>query len=255
MSLELIIDIRETKLINYFKDYEFVTVKQLDLGDIIFKYNNDTILIMERKTLKDLASSIKDGRYRQQKSRLLQNYSKDKIIYIIEGNLNQDSEEKINGITIYTLTSTLINNMLRDNLKFYKTIDINETIKFLKNIINKIKKQGLTFLKKKDNIMIKDEFNNSMIKRTKKNNLTPSLCFLGQLCQIPNISINKANSILEKYKSMSNLILKLSTLTDDEKKKELSNIVISQKKNKNNKIVTRKLGKKTSENIINYLYF
>jgi len=45
-------------------------VKNLDIGDIII-YNGSYKLIIERKTINDLVSSIKDGRYREQKMRLL----------------------------------------------------------------------------------------------------------------------------------------------------------------------------------------
>ena len=90
--MELIIDNRET-IKNYFiekknqNNYEWVTFQNLDLGDYLFKYNNQPILIIERKTIEDLASSIKDGRYREQKTRLLNTYNKKNILYLIEGDL------------------------------------------------------------------------------------------------------------------------------------------------------------------------
>ena len=96
-----------------------------------------------------------------------------------------------------------------------------------------------------------DEFNNSLIKRNKKQNLTPTLCFLGQLCQIPGISIIKAKPIVEKYENIANLIMayESSGLTEDEKKLFLSNIVYS---TNNEKI--RKIGKKASITIYEYLF-
>ncbi len=65
----IIIDNREHHLINLLEDNEItIEKKNLDLGDIIIIKENYKILI-ERKTISDLCSSIKDGRYKEQKIR------------------------------------------------------------------------------------------------------------------------------------------------------------------------------------------
>ncbi len=250
--LEVLIDIRETKLKKHFQSLPFVTIAQLDIGDVIFKYNKEVVVIMERKRIDDLASSIKDGRYKQQKLRLLASYPKDKIIYLIEGDFNHPPNHIIQGLTYYTLTSSMINCLLRDNLKIYKTSTIKETIQFIENFITKLQKQNTSFLKAKTTQENMDDYNNSVIKRNKKKNLTPEVCFLGQLCQIPGISITKANPIVEKYKTMANLIMayEMSGLTEEEKQLFLSTIEYSQKNN--DKI--RKLGKKASMKIYQFLF-
>ena len=155
----------------------------------------------------------------------------------------------ISGLNYYTLTSSLINCLLRDDLKVYKTSNIQETIKFIENFITKLQKQGITFLKTKTKEQTEDDFKNSLIKRNKKQNLTPSLCFLGQLCQIPGISIIKAKPIVDKYENIGNLIMayESSGLTEDEKM-FLSNIIYS---TNNEKI---KIGKKASITIYKYLF-
>ena len=83
--MELIIDNRESTK-SYFeeKNYEWVSFENLDIGDYMFKYEDKIILVIERKSIQDLASSIKDGRYREQKSRLLNNYSKNNVLFLIE---------------------------------------------------------------------------------------------------------------------------------------------------------------------------
>ena len=73
--MELIIDNRET-IKDYFQDKDYVKIKNLDIGDYIFKYDDKDILIIERKTIEDYAASIKDGRHREQKQRLLSNYQR-----------------------------------------------------------------------------------------------------------------------------------------------------------------------------------
>ena len=88
--MELIIDNRES-IKKYFNDknLEWVKFQNLDLGDYVFNYNEELVCIIERKTIEDLASSIKDGRYREQKSRLIMNYPKSKLIYLIEGDFTK----------------------------------------------------------------------------------------------------------------------------------------------------------------------
>ena len=85
----LYIDVRENKLKDYFqlkhKDKSNIIIKQLDLGDIVFKNSSDsTVVIIERKTIADLRASIKDGRHREQKMRLCNNYPKEVIYYLLK---------------------------------------------------------------------------------------------------------------------------------------------------------------------------
>ena len=93
--LELIYDSRELKLKELFNaskpDYIELKESYLDLGDIIFKHNNNEVLVIERKTLSDLYSSIQDGRYKEQKIRLMSQYNREQIVYLIEGDVNNNS--------------------------------------------------------------------------------------------------------------------------------------------------------------------
>ena len=49
--MELIIDNRET-IKDYFQDKDYVKIKNLDIGDYIFKYNDKDILIIDAKLKK-----------------------------------------------------------------------------------------------------------------------------------------------------------------------------------------------------------
>ena len=64
--IKLLIDYREKKLLEYFKEHknkDYIEKKNLLIGDIVFEYKDEKILIIERKTVKDLIGSITDGRY------------------------------------------------------------------------------------------------------------------------------------------------------------------------------------------------
>ena len=91
-TIAITIDVRETGLytnimerdLDIYKDKIEIKSENLMLGDIHITYK-DLTYIFERKTLQDLQSSIKDGRYKEQKARLLSNTSQKFITYIIEG--------------------------------------------------------------------------------------------------------------------------------------------------------------------------
>ena len=70
--MQIQIDVREKDLISLSKDntsYNIIN-KSLPIGDVILTKNDKELLIIERKTVKDLAASIKDGRYKEQSARL-----------------------------------------------------------------------------------------------------------------------------------------------------------------------------------------
>ena len=103
------VDYREKKLIKILKSllevHEFKNIT-IDVKNTR-RYNNKNeekeFMIIERKSLNDLASSIKDGRYREQSYRLtntpLHNH---RIVYLIEGDLSMWSNNRIN-ITRYVI--------------------------------------------------------------------------------------------------------------------------------------------------------
>ena len=101
------VDIREgelikiiTQLVNTipsFKELQIIT-ENLPLGDIIITDNVNEKLIIERKTIKDLFASIKDGRYEEQSYRLNGlNHHNHNIIYLIEGDVNNLNRFKDNN--------------------------------------------------------------------------------------------------------------------------------------------------------------
>ena len=99
--MQIKVDIREHTLIKLLNalnnDYGFnfdISVERLDLGDISIWNEGEELLLLERKKLTDLASSIKDGRYAEQSYRLngysLHNHN---IVYLVEGNISNYSNK------------------------------------------------------------------------------------------------------------------------------------------------------------------
>ena len=88
---KLVIDNRENIKLDIKNKINDATFENLELGDFLFKVNDVDVLIIERKTISDYAASIKDGRNREQKKRLLLNYPLNKILYLIEGDLTTNN--------------------------------------------------------------------------------------------------------------------------------------------------------------------
>lgn len=236
----IIIDFREKDIIKHCTEMNKninieIKTENLLLGDILI----DKLLI-ERKTINDLAASIVDGRYREQSFRLLKAIDEGyKVFYFIEGNMDLYTgaiSKHILVSTIYSLTHKGFQVLLTKNSK--------DTAFFILQFAEKMKKD--TEKMKKDNKMKKDaeikkdtemkkdtekmkddnitETNeideigtNSEIKvtyentqgiiQTKKNkNITKDNISVFMLCQIPGISTTTAGILLEKYGHISSLI-------------------------------------------------
>lgn len=231
--MKLVIDNRERDLLQIIGECHR---KNLDLGDIIiFDKEDNEVLVIERKTVKDLAISIKDGRHKEQKARLIDCYALKgiKVMYIIEGNIEQKG--KISGIPYTTLISSIINTMLRDDIYVYQSKDINDTKDFILAVFKKYCKGNLTHDKE-------IEYVGEALKLKKKENKNQEDSMIFMLCQVPRISVNIAKAIREHYKSIRDLILAYEGCQDCENM--LMNIKISEK---------RKLGKVASKSIWKYL--
>ena len=92
--MKIIVDNRETALyerlmlINSKDSSIIIQCDVLTIGDVIIKNDQDeTCIIIERKTYLDLLSSIRDGRYEEQSHRLIHSSGlhTHNIMYLIEG--------------------------------------------------------------------------------------------------------------------------------------------------------------------------
>lgn len=239
-------DNREKELIKLLnlKGYD-INTENLDLGDIQFidSETKEIIIIIERKTLHDLSCSIKDGRYKEQKERMIYSLKKSvRKIVLIEGN-----DFDVFQFPINTLHSVIINTMIRDNIHIHITKDINETLEFIENTIVNLAKY-YDDLKKE--IVLNEEKNCKNIyncKTNKKENLNEILCFRNMLTQIPGISTNMASIFSEKYKNMENFIYSLKKICNDDKNKIIELL-------SNEKYGTRRIGEKIAQKIIFFIF-
>lgn len=250
MPIELVIDTRERALIEKLQENNAViTVETLDLGDIVFRTESEIILVIERKTISDLKASICDGRSREQKSRLIGNYPKNRLMYLIEGSLNKQLTDKISGLPVGTLLGSLINTMFRDGIHVYKTGSMDETVNFLVKTHEKLDKELDQFFSDADAGGISDAKYVASLKKPKKTNMTPTVWFMNQLCLVPQVTEKIAEKIVEKYPSMSALMAEYERTPEKYRDGMLADITYLIKDNK-----SRRVGEKVSVRIYQYVY-
>ena len=223
-KLIIIIDAREHKLyediiardLDAYNDKIEIIKENIELGDIHIVYN-DIFFIFERKTTGDLQSSIQDGRYKEQKTRMLANYTQKQISYIIEGD-DVLSSKTYNKTRM--MQGAYLHTMFRDNIRVLYTKNINETATLILTISTKIIDNPQYFINNGE----QDTGYTSCIKLKKKKieNIDENTCYIMQLSQIPYISNVIAKNIASTYPNMVSLI---DTLKDyDNKNKELCKI-------------------------------
>jgi ERCC4-type nuclease len=239
-KLTFIIDSRESSLyddiierdLDIYKEKIEITRESICIGDIHIKHNGNTY-IFERKTTKDLISSIHDGRYREQKARMLSTYNQKYLSYIIE-------EDDILSSKIYSKNKSMvqgayINTLFRDNIRILFTKNVGETVTLLLSIAIKMIEHPKKFA---NNDMCTHTIEGVLqevtttqhavytdfikLKKKKIDNIDINTCYIMQLSQIPHISNIIAKNIAKVYPNMIELITKLNEC--DDKIKELCKI-------------------------------
>jgi len=277
--MKIRVDNREQELLKYirelivniplFKDLE-VQVENLPLGDVIISNNVEDKLIIERKSINDLAASIKDGRYEEQSYRLNGlNHPNHNIIYLIEGDVNRVNRFKDNKMEKLTLYSSIFSLNYYKGFSVIRSFSIDESAIFICNSANKLRKgetenklpyyqNNQTIVKpisteeKEQNneeiicneeITCNDKDYVSVVKKIKKDNITPDNIGEIMLCQIPGISSITALAIMSKFKTFPNLISQIQ-----ENENCLKDISYTNSKNQ-----VRKVNKTCLVNILKFL--
>jgi ERCC4-type nuclease len=249
-----------------FKELKIAT-EVLPLGDIILsnEENKEDKLIIERKCLSDLYSSIKDGRYEEQSFRLNGSaFHNHNVIYLIEGDMNKISF-RIDKPTLYSAVFSL--NYYK-GFSVLRSLSVNESAFIICNMCNKMKKEDgrIPFYQNRREISLnqneldsekiiteinqdlqeemlnlnhKEDYS-SVVKMVKKDNITCDNIGTIMLSQIPGVSHNTAITIMKEYKTLPNLILKMK---EGEKLDTLSYLNAKNQKRKINKTAISNLRK------------
>jgi ERCC4-type nuclease len=217
-------------------------VDNLKLGDIAFfnidKDNNeigDELMLFERKSLTDLASSIKDGRYAEQSFRLdgceaIPNHN---IVYLIEGDLSKFKESKYNRVTKKTLLSSMFSILYYKGFSVVRIMNVLETCDLISSWADKLEREREktsdtkkpyysaanttnTIITQETDTRDKEQEQSQLqqydycktlkIKKEKNGNVTPDNIGVIMLCTIPGISSKTAIAIMNEFKTIGQLI-------------------------------------------------
>ena len=268
-----------------------IVSERLPIGDIILcdAKTNEPQIIFERKSLYDLAASIKDGRYNEQSYRLDQlpqhNHT---IVYLIEGDFASYNEQR-GRMTKKTLNSALMSLFFYKGFSVIRTMSLHETSELIYDFADKYEKelprrgfynqsqsqsqsqsletQSLETLEptqeptdtSQPKIPSSDTDLKSKekhycevmkIKKEKSENITPQNIGEIMLCNIPGISHKTAIAIMEKYTSLGNLFDELKKIAKPNDPKSISHCFADIKTD-----TSRKIGIATIEKIYNYLLY
>jgi len=248
--MKIIVDNRETALyerlmlINGKDGPIHIQCEVLNIGDVVIKNDQDEIcIIIERKTYLDLLSSIRDGRYEEQSHRLIHSSGlhTHNIMYLIEGIMSSIPSPTDKTLIYSAITS--INHY--KGMSVYCVPNVYESGDFILAMAIKMERN----IKSKKNPC----FNNnqdppengkaeitqsysSVVKKVKKENVTPENIGEIFLCQIPSVSSVTAVAIMSKYKTINNLLNEITnnsqclnniTYSSGGKSRKISSIAIS----------------------------
>ena len=216
--------------------------EQLHIGDIVFEDKmGKQVLIIERKTLYDLAASIKDGRYNEQSFRLdkeaIHNHN---IVYIIEGDIERYNEKR-GRISKKILISSMFSLLYYKGFSVFRTNSICETADVVVFFADKYDKTtvadktrcayygGGSVASGVENMIMpttapitpptdKEESEKycGVFKSHKEKNeyITPDNINIIMLACVPGISSKIATQIMNEYKTIQNLLYQLEKEPD-----------------------------------------
>jgi ERCC4-type nuclease len=238
--MKIIIDERETNLYHLCQTFAEthqlqmtpIEKRVLQLGDIIFTSDDESVthLIIERKSFADLLASVKDGRYAEQSHRLIHCFpNPHNVIYLLEGMFSTVHQEKDKKKIISCMASL---NYFK-GFSLMRTISANETAQHIMYLADKIGKELPTKVAKelptKAAAPVSQEPSSepssnvlessivqptvvpycSVVKASKKANITKENIGEIILCQIPGISSTIAVELMKPFNTFAEFMNKI----------------------------------------------
>jgi ERCC4-type nuclease len=199
----LLIDTRERELIIKLASSPHL-VKSLPVGDIWIGLSGEVLhvggLIVERKTVADLEASIMDGRYREQRTRLLSHCQLNgyRPLYIIEGEL-----DRINGrLSKQALRKFLARLTLRYSVPVLQTDSVQDTANLCLALADQLKEDPKVFQTEE---AAKVTYTDTISVHRKGNTDDPAVFASAVLQQCSGISATGAKAILAIYPTLTHM--------------------------------------------------
>ena len=182
-----------------------IPTRNLPVGDIWIGLSGEEVgpggIVAERKTVADLEASILDGRYREQKARLLTycQQTNSRPLYIIEGNL-----DRIHGKFTEDVLRKFLNRLqLRYGVAVIQTDSIDSTASLCRILLEQLQKDPTTFLSQDG---AQKEYSHTVTVSKRANREDPK-AFVGLvLQQCPGVSAAIASALVTAFVNLEGVM-------------------------------------------------
>jgi ERCC4-type nuclease len=192
------LDTRESELITLLND---VTVKALPVGDILIGVKEDGAMaeggiVIERKSIRDLEASILDGRYREQRGRILAYCEENKTqpMYILEGSWSS-STGRLQKSALMKFIQRLV---LHYQIPVIQTASIHETAELLQTMMEQWKEDPTRLKQTTERITM----THGIHIQKKANAADPTQFAITCLAQCPGVSVAMAKALITQFGSL-----------------------------------------------------
>jgi len=200
-NMSWLCDTRERELIPKLN----IPTRNLPVGDIWIGLSGEDVgpggIVAERKTVADLEASILDGRYREQKARLLTycQQTNSRPLYIIEGDL-----DRINGRFTESVLRKFLNRLqLRYGVAVIQTESIDSTANLCRILLEQWQKDPTTFVLE-DGAQKEYSHTVTVSKRANREDPKAFACLVLQQC--PGVSAQIASALIGAFVNLEGVM-------------------------------------------------
>ena len=218
-TTRIVVDMRESSLYDGLRtlvehddaQYSWVSVETacLDIGDVhILPPNGHDKVIIERKTVQDVAASIQDGRWSEQKHRALANVPPHQLLYVIEvGNMSKlfdTMHVKMHGRIQYdTVMNAILHLWIRYRIPYVYLQGTTQSAHYLHRLAFQYHRQAIdtatrpSTQERYDQSLLQSHYHS--VASQKRKNMTSLAFFRMTLQIIPGISQKTATNIQQLF--------------------------------------------------------
>lgn len=198
------LDTREGELIRLLQAPQDI-VKQLPVADIwIGITESNTLseggLLIERKSIRDLEASILDGRYREQRGRLLASCHENKTqpMYIVEGSFSSGTGR----LTKKALMKFINRLIFHYNIAVMQTASVSETAELIQTLVEQWKEDPTSLQRTTEIVKVTDGIH----VQKKANAMDPRQFAICCIAQCPGVSVKAAEQLVTIFGSLPGVI-------------------------------------------------
>ena len=212
------------------KATETVTVERerLDVGDIRIEVPSGEIVVIERKTWADLQSSLRDGRYKEQKARQMRSIAdadgKLIMVYAVESSRvndwKSDNSSSRGGVATKHVDAAIAMTSVRDGIPVMRTANTDHTADLALYLAKKLAAGELSGTSHA--VLASASGYAGFVKSGKKRaNMDNGTTWQTMLATITGVSAKKAKCVVGAYATPAELCTALSAESDEEAREKL----------------------------------